>query len=172
MAHIYVQNSLNSRMAVRMNLNIPMFVTTESEGEPIWVLEVATTYPSASGTDIRPVYINKTDADDDLDVAIADAISKISSQIDWGELVVDDKVPYVAEARPYGPDVAISSEIYIDIKEEAPSAGIDMSEVEVILNNGVMDFDITDQCIVDGDPFNFLIKWKPPNVVMGYYDKD
>lgn len=169
MAHIFVKNSLSDLKAAKVDINFPIYVTTDSKGEPIWVLETATTYPSASGTAIRPTYINNATAFEDLDEAVAETISKIASQIDWLPLVEDTEPPYIEEYRPIGEAVSIASNIYIDIKEDAPSAGIDLSDAKIILNNGVRDFDITNECVMDGDPFYYNIHWKPTSRVTGHY---
>jgi len=161
MAHIFVRNSLGINTNVKIDVNFPVIVTTGSEGEPKWLLEVATTYPSISGTDIRPIYINKTTAYDDLDEPIADAVSEIASQIDWYPLVDDLLIPFVSEYRPSGENVSINSNIYIIIKDDLPSAGIDISNMQVVLNNGMIDFDITTECSIEGDPFEYLIQWIP-----------
>jgi len=172
MAHIFVKNSLNTSKAAKVDINFPIFVTTNSDGDPIWVLETATTYPSASGTDILPAYINKATAFDNLDEAVAETVSEIASQIDWLPLVEDDEPPYITEVRPIGENVSIASNIYIDMQEDAPSAGINLSDVEVILNNGSTDFDITDECIIAGNPFSYNIHWETPWRFTRHYRED
>lgn len=166
MAHIFVKNSLSELKAVKTNVNVSTVVTTESEGDPIFVLEVATTYPSYSGTKIRPAYTDKVLDSSNLDDCIANGLSKIASQIDWGDLSEDDSPPYVDEVRPVGNSVSIASNILIDIKELNPSAGIDLSDATVVLNNGFVDFDITEECEVEGTPFNYTLHWRPTNRIM------
>lgn len=172
MAHIYVKNSLSNLKAAKVDLNLPMYVTTDSKGEPIWVLEVGTTYPSASGTRIRPSYINKVTAFEELDSAVANAISEIASQIDWLPLVDDNDPPYITDYRPEGPNKSIGSNVYIDIREDAPTAGIDLSEMEVSIDVGDAEFDITSECRVDGTPFEYVIQWQPPERVYKRYDEE
>lgn len=172
MAHIYVKNSLSNLKAAKVDLNLPMFVTTDSNGEPIWVLEVATTYPSVSGTRIRPSYINKVTSFEELDSAVAEAVSEIASQIDWLPLVDDTDAPYIDDYRPEGSNVSIGSNVFIGIREDAPTAGIDLSEMEVTIDNGEVEFDITSECEVDGNPFEYFLKWAPPDRIYKRYDEE
>lgn len=169
MAHIFVKNSLSDLKTAKLDINFPIYVTTDSKGDPIWVLETATTYPSVSGTQIPPSYVNKATAFEDLDEAVADSISKTASQIDWLPLVEDADSPYIDEIRPVGDSVSIASNIYIDIREDAPSAGIDLSEAVITLNNGTVDFDITNECVITGSPFYYNIHWEPPSRVTRNY---
>ncbi len=171
MAHIFVKNSLSNLKAAKLDINFPMYVTTDSEGDPIWLLETATTYPSASGTAIRPVYIDKATRFEDLDEAVAEAVSEIASQIDWLPLEEDNDPPYIVEIRPLGAEVPIASNVYIDIREDAPSAGIDLSEVKVTVMTGETDFDITNECTITGDPFYYNIHWEPPSRITRNYQR-
>lgn len=161
MAHIFVKNSLSNLKSAKLNVNIPKYVTTESKGDPIWLLEIATTYPSASGTRIRPSYINQTTTFEELDSSIANAVSEISSQIDWEPLINDDAPPYIEEYGPKGLEVSIASNINIEIKDKIPSAGIDLSDAQILINPGDTDIDITDECFVEGTPFYYNIRWEP-----------
>lgn len=172
MAHIFVRDSLTVTKAARLDINFPIMVTTNSEGDPIWLLEVATTYPSASGTDITPVYVNKATSYEDLDEPIAEAVAKIAKQIDWLPLVEDTQAPFVVEYRPEGENVSIMSHIYIDLEEYHPSAGIDLSDAQVVLNNGVFDFDITSECVVTGNPFRYNLLWRPRSIEFKRYDSE
>jgi len=172
MAHILVKNSLSNYKAVLVDINFPITVTTDSAGDPQWVLETASTYPSASGTKIRPAYAHKATAFNSLDDAVADAISEIAKQIDWLPLVEDDTPPYISDIRPLGGAVSIASNINIDIKDDVPSAGIDLSEVKVTLTTENTEFDITDECVMDGDPFYYNIHWEPPTRVTRNYKQE
>lgn len=172
MAHIYVKNSLSNLKAAKISINIPSFVSVSSEGEPKWFLEIATTYLTASGTMIRPVYVDRTLPFEEVDAAIADAISKIASQIDWNPLVPDDSAPYINEYKPVGSAVSIASNVDIAVKEDTPSAGIDLSETEILLSTGEVDLDITDECRIEGTPFNYSIHWEPPERKYRHYEEE
>lgn len=164
MAHIFVRNSLNNTKTVKLNVTLPKYVAKEhADGDPRWLLEVATTYLSASGTKIRPEFIDTTISDVNIDEVIEAAVTNIASQIDWEPFVEDTDTPYVTTTVPSSiGEVHIHSNVYIDIKDEVPSAGIDLSEVQIIVNNGTQDFDVTGECDITGDPFCFNIAWKPP----------
>jgi hypothetical protein len=172
MAHILVKNSLSNYKAVLVDINFPVIVTTDSKGEPQWVLETATTYPSASGTKVRPAYAHKATAFNNLDDAVADAISELAKQIDWLPLVEDGDPPYISDIKPLGEEVSIASNIHIDIKDDVPSAGIDLSDVKVTITTGNTEFDITNECIMDGDPFFYNIHWEPPSRVTRTYKQE
>jgi len=170
MAYIILKNSLTEYKAARVNVNIPKFTDISTDdGEPIFTIEVATTATSVSGTKITPTY--KTDIGEykNLDSLIEDSISVIADKIDWGILYDDNKAPYVETAYPLGSGVEISSSIKLDIIDSKPASGIDMSDVKVYLNNGYVDFDITDECFVSGNPFKYNIKWAPKKVIRNFY---
>ena len=172
MPHILIKNSLSNLKAAKLNINIPSFVSVRSGGDPKWFLEIATTYPSVSGTNIAPVYIDSTLNFDEIDEAVATAVSNIAAQIDWGELELDDAAPYIIKNYPVGEAVSIASNIIIELKDDIPSAGIDLSDVEVILNTGGVDLDITSECFIEGTPFNYVIRWEPSDRKYSYYMED
>ena len=166
MAHIFVKNSLSELKAAKISVNIPTVVTTTSKGDPIFVLEVATTYPSVSGTNIRPTYVDKVKGIETLDDAVDNSVSIIASQIDWTPLSIDDTPPYVDEISPVGNNVSIASNVFINIKDITPSAGIDLTDAQVFLHNGFVEFDITEECEVEGTPFSYNLYWQPPLRIM------
>lgn len=170
MAHILVKNSLSDYKTALVDINLSKFViTNDSDGDPKWVLEAATTYPSASGTKIKPSYIHNVVNFDNLDNALADSVSKLASQINWAPLVCDSSPPYMSNIAPFGESVSIASNIHIDIKEDNPSSGIDLSDVNVTITTEGIEFDITDECIIDGDPFFYNIHWEPPSRITRNY---
>ena len=171
MAHLFVRNSLNNLKAVKIDINFTRYTPKDSEGDMLWLIEVATTYPSITGGKINPVYINDIRVLDNLDLAIEDALSKIAQQIDWSPLIIDDSSPYITEMYPVGSGVSIGSNVYINIQEDHPSSGIDLSDMSIILNNGMEDFDITNECKIFGSPFNYNISWTPKNIVYDNYIK-
>jgi hypothetical protein len=170
MAYIILKNSLTEYKAARVNVNIPKFTDVNTDdGDPVFTIEVGTTVTSVSGTKIKPTY--KTDIGDhkNIDSLIEDSISIIANKVDWGILYDDNKAPFVESASPIGSDVEISSNIKLEITDEKPASGIDMSEAKVYLNNGYVDFDITDECFISGNPFKYNIKWAPKKVIRNFY---
>lgn len=168
MAHIFVKNSLSELKAAMVDINFPKLVTKESKGDSIYLLSAETTYPSMSGTKIPPIYIDKVNCTN-LDYAIDEAVSTIASQIDWLPLTIDSEAPYIDKFSPSGDDVSIASNIYIEIVDDIPSAGIDLSEMTVVLNTGESNFDITDECKIKGNPLHYRIFWEPKERIQKTY---
>ncbi len=169
MAEFYVTNSLNYEKAVKFNISLRHFVTIEGRGEHRWVLEIGTTYPDVNGDPIsakKVLLINAEDFDEVLESSIADLCSKI----DWSPLVSDIKPPRIIEALPTSSGVKIGASIFVSITDDLPSSGIDLSEIKVTLNNGVMDFDITSELQISGDPYEYKLRWDPPIRVYSRYD--
>jgi hypothetical protein len=170
MAYIILKNSLTDYKAAKVNVNIPKFTDINTDdGDPIFTIEVGTTVTSISGSKVSPAY--KTDIGDhnNLDSLIEDAISIVANKVDWGILYDDTKAPYVESAYPLGNEVEISSSIKLDIIDSKPASGIDMSDARIYLNNGYVDFDITDECFINGNPFKYNIKWAPKKVIRNFY---
>ena len=170
MAELYVKNSLNSQKAVRFNVSLVEYILTTTEGDSKWTLEVGTTYPSASGTVIPPKIIHDV-LEDNVDKEIQYAVSELCTYIDWTVLENDNDPPSVLSTNPVGDNVYIRSQVEIVIDDNLPSSGIDLSEISVVLNNGVQDFDITSDIAILGDPFQYRLVWKPSQVVYQRYDE-
>ena len=171
MATIIVKNSLNSSLTVKMDVNLHQLYSKSGVVNPAWMLGVATTVPSVSGAAIAPKYINLAEEFNSVDLAIADSVGKIASNIDWGDLVVDKDAPYVSSNAPKSENtISIESNVYIDIKDDIPSAGIDLTNLNIKINNGTSEFDVTAECLVEGDPFCYTIKWSPPSRNYCTYD--
>lgn len=162
MAEIFVRNSLNSTKAVKFNLSLKETLSSKSEGESLWVIEVGTRTPKADGTAVPPVYINNV-SEKTLEAEINKAISSMCSLLDWAVLEADNEAPELTYFSPEGTLVPISSVIEFKLKENLPASGIDLSSMVVTLNNGTVDFDITSELKITGDPFDYTLKWIPPN---------
>jgi len=136
----------------------------------MWILEIGTTHPDKNGDPISAKKIHRISAED-LDEIIEDALSDLCSQIDWTPFVDDVDAPYVDSLYPEdGTTVSIGSDVYMTIKEKLPAAGIDLSNLKVTLNNSTMDFDITSEVSIEGDPYEYSLKWVPPLRVYDTYD--
>ena len=169
MAEFYVTNSLNYEKAVKFNISLRHFVTTEGRGEHRWVLEVGTTYPDVNGDPIsakKVLLINAEDFDEVLESAVAD----LCAQIDWSPLVNDTKSPHITEALPTSSGVKIGASVFVSIADDLPSSGIDLSGIKITLNNSVTDFDITAEVQITGDPYEYKLRWDPPMRVYSRYD--
>lgn len=168
MAHLLVRHSLNPDVVVKFNVTVKQFTITTSDGDAKWLLEVGTGHLDKDGYNIRPTYVHLTTLDS-LDQELERVIADMCLLIDWGVLVADGAPPYVSEHSPTGNDVSILSKIRIKIKEELPSSGIDLSEAKVYLNTGMRIFDITDDIVIKGDPYEYKIEWQTPLRVYNTY---
>ena len=156
MAEFIVRNSLNPYKAVKFGVTTRQVVPKENEGEPIWVVEVATDEPTISGCVIPSVYINLRTLGD-LDKEIQKATAIISSQIDWTPLIDDSTPPFVVSSYPEDDVVNIENSIEFVIKDNLPSAGINLSSITMTVNG----FDVTSELELSGDGYEQKVKWKP-----------
>ena len=170
MAEFFVQNSLNDKLAVKFNMTLRYFALSSSEGDHKWTLEIGTTYPDVAGNSIPPQRVHGIDAIN-FDEVIEEATAEICAVIDWGELERDVKAPFVSfNSIEDGSTVPIDSFMKLVISDELLSAGINISEMKIILNNSMVDFDITDEVSVTGDPYEYTLQWRPPMIVKGRYE--
>lgn len=166
MADLYVRNSLNYNLSVKFNMTLRYFILKGGAGEHFWTLEIGTTH---SGTIYPLKKIVHNIAVDDLDNVIEETLGWLSSKIDWGVLVSDTDVPYVKEFLPYGDEASLASSVFITITDRLPSAGIDLSEVTVTFNNSMVDFDISNELLISGDPYEYVLRWDPVDRVPRRY---
>ena len=162
MAELYVRHSLSTSVAVKFNVSLRQYVVKGEEGDQKWVMEVGTTHPAADGSRIPYKTIYKLTTSE-IEDEIEKAVSEMCSYIDWGVLDKDSDSPYVTDYNPTGNNTPIRSKVNITIEEDLPSAGINLSNMKVILNNGDVDFDITNEINVLGDPYKYELTWTPPN---------
>ena len=164
MTEFYVNNSLNITKSVKFNITLRYFVIKGEEGEHVWTLEIGTTHSGISGDPISAKRIPHIAAED-LDEIIEDALSDLCSQIYWSPFVSDMDAPYVDDLYPEdGSIVPIGSSVLIKVKELLPAAGIDLADIKVTLNNSMVDFDITNEVDIAGDPYDYDIRWSPPRL--------
>jgi hypothetical protein len=171
MAEFYVTNSLNLSKAVKFNITLRYFVLLGEGGDHKWVLEIGTTHPDINGDRIIAKKIYGISAED-LDQVIEEGVAELCSQIDWSPLVQDKVKPYVYSTTPEDgdTDVSIMTDIYVTIKDNLPSAGIDLSNMVITLNNSMETFDITNEVVITGDPYEFSLRWTPPLRVFDTYE--
>ncbi len=156
MAQFLVRNSLNPQKVIKCGITFEQLTPKDDEGEPIWVIEIATDEPHKDGGDILPEFINLTSLDN-LDEEIEKAVKTISVQVDWTPLESDLRAPFVEACYPSDYEVSIESHVKIILKELLPSAGIDVDSIQMTIN----DFDVTSELEVTGDPYEYTLKWKP-----------
>jgi hypothetical protein len=168
MAEFYVQNSLNSEKSVKFNITLRYFVTAQSRGDHQWVLEIGTTYSGADGNPISAKKVLPISVED-FDEAIESSVASMCSGIDWSPFAEDKEAPYVYAYLPVSSGVSIGSNMELVLKDLLPSAGIDLSAAKVTLNNSMVDFDITNEVQIEGDPYEYVIRWNPPGRVYSRY---
>ena len=164
MADLYVRHSLNSRKAIKINLALRQFIPlADQDGDNKWVLEIGTFDVDSNGDLIRPQIIHGV-VESNIEKEVEKAVANICSVIDWSDFEDDDEAPRVSSFYPVGDNIPIDSFITMTLIDDLPSSGMDLSDMQVMLNNGVVDFDITDEIKVSGDPFLYKLKWLPPNI--------
>ena len=170
MTELYVNNSLNLTKSVKFNITLRYFVPKGERGDHKWILEIGTTHLDINGDPIQSKKIHNISAEN-LDTIIEEALSSMCSQIDWSPFVLDKEAPYVDTIYPEDETtVSIGANIYMKIKEKLPAAGIDLSDLKVIINNSMTDIDITSQVDIKGDPYEYELTWTPPLRVYDTYD--
>lgn len=169
MAEFWITHSLNPSKAVKFNITLRYFVVAGERGEHMWVLEIGTTYPDANGDPIPAKFAHLISADD-FDQVVEDTVSLLCSQIDWSPFVQDKEKPHITNVAPTGSGVHIAYDVNFIIADALPSAGVDLSNFKVFLNNSMIDFDITSEVQITGDPYQYEFKWIPPLRVYSTYD--
>lgn len=172
MAEFFVYSSLNKNKAVKFNMTLRYFVLSNSEGDHKWTLEIGTTHPDKNGNKLPSKRIYEVNINV-LDEVIEKAVAELCSQIDWSPLANDVEAPYVSyNSITDGSTVPIDSFMKLKVKEDLLSAGIDLSNMKVILNNGMIDFNITNEVTIEGDPYEYVLEWKPSRVVKKRYEDE
>ena len=160
-AELFVINSLNLTKSVKFNIGLRYFVVKgDADGDHKWVLEVGTTHSGSDGTTPLAKKVHDISAED-FDEVLEDTLSELCSMIDWSPFVTDGEPPYLISVNPTGSNTPIGSNVYLKIRDELPSSGIDLSNMKIILNNGTVDFDITNEVVVIGDVYEYQLKWTP-----------
>lgn len=170
MAELYIQNSLNYNKAVKFNITLRHFVVKGEKGDQKWILEIGTTHKDKNGNTIPSKKIYNVSANN-LDEVIEENLATLASGIDWLPLIDDKEPPYIYNFSPSGDNVLIGSSVNVTIKEVLPSAGIDLSNMKVTLNNSMVDFDITNEVNISGDPYEYNLKWNPTTRIYKRYNE-
>ena len=169
MAEFLVRHSLNSSKAVKFNITLRYFVISSEKAEHMWVLEIGTTYPGIGGTSV-PAQKTHLISLDNFDKVIEDTVSLMCKYIDWSPFIEDKSPPVITSVYPTGDNVSISTGVGFTITDKLPSAGVDLSEVRIFLNNSMSTFEITDEVRIDGDPSSYDFMWSPKVRVFNTYD--
>lgn len=165
MAEYILRNSLNPDKVVKCSITFRKITNKNEEGEPVWLIQIATMEPHKDGGAITPVFIH-TASLDNIDVEINEATEKIAAQVDWGVLKQDTRAPIAYITSPLGDVVAINSDVVFDVEDLLPAAGIDIDSIKVFVNN----MDVTNELEITGDPYKYTVIWKPFKRVLDYYN--
>jgi hypothetical protein len=156
MAVYLLRNSLNPNKVVSCSITFRKITNKGEEGEPIWLVEVVTPEPHKEGGEIPPEYIHYT-SELNLDEEIRKVTQVIAGKIDWTPLSTDTRPPFVSYYTPNSDVASIYSNVVVDIEDILPAAGIDVDSISVVIN----DIDVTDEVVIDGDPYAYRIRWGP-----------
>ena len=165
MAQFLVRNPLNPSKAVSLGITYRQLIDVNSKnGELIWVIELATDETTVSGLAIQHEFIYVTSLDK-VDDEIEKAVAKISSKINWEPLVEDTRAPIVDSIHPSTYITSIYDSVKLKLIDLQPSAGIDFSSVEMLVN----DMDVSADLIITGDEYECQVEWRPAIRVFDTY---
>ena len=88
-------------------------------------------------------------------------MAELCDKVDWTPLVRDKEAPHVDEVTPTGLNTSINASVFVTLVDDLPSAGIDLSNMKITLNNSMIDFDITSEVTIEGDPYEYVLRWDP-----------
>ena len=167
MAEYILRNSLNPDKVVKCSITFRKITNKNEEGEPVWLIQIATIEPHKDGGNIAPVFIH-TASLNNIDVEINEATEKIADQVDWGVLKKDTRAPIAYITQPLGDveNVDINSNVVFDVEDLLPAAGVDVDSIEVLVNG----MDVTNELEITGDPYKYNVIWKPFKRVFDYYN--
>jgi hypothetical protein len=166
MAEYLLRNSLNPNKVISCTITLRKLVNKNEEGEPVWLLQIGTVEPHKYGGKIPSVFVHYT-SKDNLDAVIKEATEFIGSQVNWEPCISDLRPPFVdyCSIRNGSISESIYSNVYIDIKDILPAAGIDHNSIKFYVN----DVDVSNEVELDGDPYRYRIKWFPKIRVLDYF---
>ncbi len=109
----------------------------DPEGNRVWILTLDTPEPDISGNPISTEVVNVL-SEDTVHFEIEAALGRIGTQIDWGTPLPDVQPPRLLEITPpldQTTGVSIFSNIIARIQDPLPAAGIDLSTLNMRLND-------------------------------------
>jgi hypothetical protein len=148
MAEVLVQNMRDPNQQITIVVTLRQAIIPEaSPMDPKWILEASTKETDEDGDPINPVRMYLS-AHDTLTEDINGLITELCKYVDWTE-VVDTEPPRVIGHWPLNgaEGIEVTTDILINITEEPPSSGIDLSSICL----KVKGFDLTDQLDIKGD---------------------
>jgi len=109
----------------------------DPEGDEIWFLTLSTTEPDVDGDPIPPEIVNVV-SEATLHLELEAALGRIGQKVDWGTPLPDIQPPKVVSLTPalsQTTDVPITSPVVIRLRDPLPAAGIDLSTLNVTIND-------------------------------------
>jgi len=148
MAEVIIQNLRNLDQIVSVMVTIRKTIIPEhSGGGTMWIIEASTDEPDANGDLIPPVRLWSSSYDT-LTEDINSIINELAQKVNW-DYEPDYEPPEIKSHWPISgaTGISVDTNIRINITEDAPSAGIDLSSIRV----RVKGFDLTSQVSIEGD---------------------
>jgi len=129
-----------------------------NDGEVIYILEFLCGAVDFDRNRIDTVIISDVSAVD-IKNQIEVGLSTIGRQIDWPNQKEDESAPRVIEIFPKNEDrdVNINSHVFGTVRDYFPTAGIDLSSVELRVN----DINVTAESQIVGEETEFQFRWIP-----------
>jgi hypothetical protein len=100
-----------------------------------------------------------------MDDEIKEAVERISAKINWEPLEADTRAPIVEEIYPSTYNASINSIVQFKLIDLQPSAGIDLSSIQLFIN----DIEVSPDMVVEGDEYGCNVSWRPRIVVYDTY---
>jgi len=157
MANFLLRNPLNPSKVVSLGITYTQLIDVNDRArEHIWVVEIATSETTVSGLPIPPEIIHLTNFES-MDEEIKEAVERISAKINWEPLANDTRAPLVDEVFPSTYITSIYSDVKFKLIDLQPTAGIDLTSIQVFIN----DINVSPDLIVEGDEYGCDVTWRP-----------
>jgi hypothetical protein len=165
MASFLLRNPLNPGKVVSLGITYTQVIDVKDKTrELLWVVEIATNETTVSGVAISPEIIHLIDLDS-MDAEIKEAVERISAKINWEPLSEDTRAPIIEEISPSTYTAAITSAVSFGLIDLQPSAGIDLSSIQLFIN----DIEVSPDMIIEGDEYGCNVSWRPRIIVYDTY---
>jgi hypothetical protein len=148
MAEVLIQNMRDPSQQITLVVTLKQAIIPEaSPMDPKWILEASSKELDEDGDPIDPAVMYLSDHDT-LTEDINDLITEYCKKVSW-TYVVDTEPPKIVGHWPLvgAEGVEVTTDIIINLTEDPPSSGIDLSSVRL----KVKGFDLTDQLSIKGD---------------------
>lgn len=137
-------------------------VSTTNDGELIYTVSIHTGARDVGGNVIDVIYLNGV-SEDSFQEELKKALTALGDQIDWGTLEADTFAPIITELIPNRDEssVAITSNLFITMKDPFPASFINLSTVKIKVNG----IDVTPEAVVSEKNNRVSISWVPRRIL-------